>query len=139
MSRETLDRIKKASVQIGESDEKPTFSGVIVQGGFVVTCAHHYRLPGANFNVTLADGRSLAATLVNSNWLADISVMKLDREEELPFVDFGFSGGLSTGDTVVTVGYPQRFESPASWPINFTAFSTRGFQGTAALSRKQLR
>lgn len=113
MSSETLDRIKAASVQIGEIDEKPTFSGVIVHDGFIVTCAHHHRLPSTKFNVVLADGRSIVATLVNTNWLTDISVLKVTGKEGLPFVDFGYSGRLSPGDTVVTIGYPHRNEQKA--------------------------
>ena len=51
MSRETLNRIKKATVQIGEINEKPKFSGVVVPDGFVLTCAHHHRLPGTKLHV----------------------------------------------------------------------------------------
>jgi serine protease Do len=113
MSSETLDDIKAASVQIGEIGEKPTFSGVIVHDGFIVTCAHHHRLPGTKFNVILADGRSIVATLVNTNWPADISVLKVTGQEELPFVSFGNSDRLSPGDPVVTIGYPHRSEQKA--------------------------
>ena len=113
MSNETLDKIKAASVQIGGIGEKPSFSGVIVHDGFIVTCAQHHRLPGTKFNVVLADGRSIVATLVNTNWLADISVLKVTSEEELPFVNFGYSGRLSPEDTVVTIGYPHRNEQKA--------------------------
>jgi S1-C subfamily serine protease len=113
MSHETLDKIKAASVQIGGIGEKPSFSGVIVQDGFIVTCAHHHRLPGTKFNVVLADGRSIVATLVNTNWLADIGVLKVASEEELPFVNFGYSGRLSPEDTVVTIGYPHREKKKA--------------------------
>ena len=108
MSNETLDKIKAASVQIGGIGEKPSFSGVIVHDGFIVTWPHHHRLPGTKFNVVLADGRSIVATLVNTNWLADISVLKVTSEEELPFVNFGYSGRLSPEDTVVTIGYPRQ-------------------------------
>ncbi len=107
MSNETLDKIKAASVQIGELGEKPSFSGVIVRYGFIVACAHHHRLPGTKFDVVLADGRSILASLVNTNWMTDVSVLKV-TSKELPCVNFGYSGRLSPEDTVVTIGYPHR-------------------------------
>ena len=107
MSNETLDKIKAASVQIGELGKKPSFSGVIVRDGFIVTCAHHHRLPGTKFDVVLADGRSILASLVNTNWMTDVSVLKV-TSKELPCVNFGYSGRLSPEDTVVTIGYPHR-------------------------------
>ena len=113
MSDETLDKIKAASVQIGEIGKKPTFSGSIVPDGFIVTCAHHHRLPGTKFDVILADGRSIVATLVHTNWLADISVLKVTSDEQLPFVDFGFSDRLPPEASVVTIGYPHRNEQQA--------------------------
>ena len=113
MSSETLSKIKAACVQIGVIGEKPTFSGVVVPDGFIVTCAHHHRLPGTEFNVVLADGKSVIASLVNTNWLTDVSVLKVKSKEELPCVHFGYSGSLSPGDTVVTIGYPHRNEQKA--------------------------
>lgn len=113
MSSETLGKIMAASVQIGEIGEKPSFSGVVVHDGFIVTCAHHHRLPGTEFNVVIADGRSVVATLVNTNWLADISVLNVTSGEELPSATFGYSSRLSPGDTVLTIGYPHRNEQKA--------------------------
>ena len=113
MSNETLDKIKAASVQIGEIGEKPSFSGVIVPNGYVITCAHHHRLPGTKLNVLLADGRSVNAIVLNANWLVDISVLKITDEEACPCVDLGYSSRLSPGESVLTVGYPHRNDQKA--------------------------
>jgi S1-C subfamily serine protease len=106
MNEETLAKVKAASVQIGDVGEKPHFSGVIIPDGYVITCAHHDRLPGAKLNVTLSDGRSAEAVVVGTNRLTDVCVLKLSDEGEWPFVNLGFSSVLEAEDPVVVIGYP---------------------------------
>ena len=106
MSEDTLAKIKAASVQIGNVGEKPTFSGVIISDGYVITCAHHQRLPGAKLMVTLADGRSAKAAVLGTNWLTDVSVLKITDEGAWPFVSLGYSSVLTEGEPVVIIGYP---------------------------------
>jgi S1-C subfamily serine protease len=106
MSEETLAKVKAASVQIGNAGEKPFFSGVIIPDRYVITCAHHKRLPSAKLMVTLPDGRSAKATVLGTNWLTDVSVLKITDEGEWPFVDLGYSSVLKEGEPVAAIGYP---------------------------------
>jgi hypothetical protein len=106
MSDETLAKLKAASVQIGNVGEKPTGSGVIVPDGYVITCAHHLKLPGAKMTVTLSDGRSVQAAVLGTNWLTDVSVLKITDEGVWPFVNLGYSSVLMKGEPVVVIGYP---------------------------------
>jgi S1-C subfamily serine protease len=106
MSEETLAKVKAASVQTGNVGEKPTGSGVIIPDGYVITCAHHNRLPGAKVMVTLPDGRSATAVVLGTNWLTDVCVLKITDEGEWPFVNLGYSSVLTEGEPVVAIGYP---------------------------------
>jgi S1-C subfamily serine protease len=107
MSDETLAKIKAAIVQTGKAGEKPTGSGVIIPDGYVITCAHHRRLPGATVMVTIADGRTAKAAMLGTNWLTDVSVLKITDEGEWPFVNLGYSQLLAPESPVVVIGYPM--------------------------------
>ncbi|MGA0839352.1 MAG: Do family serine endopeptidase [Pseudomonadales bacterium] len=81
-------------------------SGVVVdaKGGYIVT-NHHVVERADEINVTLADGRTLKATLVGSDPRVDLAVLKVvpDALVEITFAD---SGALRVGDFVVAIGNP---------------------------------
>jgi S1-C subfamily serine protease len=106
MSEETLAKVKAATVQIGDVGKKPTGSGVIIPDGYVITCAHHQRLPGAKRIATLPDGRIAQVAVLGTNWLTDVCVLKITDEGEWPFVNLGYSSVLKEGEPVVAIGYP---------------------------------
>jgi S1-C subfamily serine protease len=82
-------------------------SGFIVDGdGHVITNAHV--IAGAEkLSVTLSDGSDVPATVVGSDDLLDVAVLKLDLPagESVPGVEtFGDSSTLRPGDQVVAIG-----------------------------------
>jgi serine protease Do/serine protease DegQ len=81
-------------------------SGVVVdaRGGYIVT-NHHVVERADEINVTLADGRTLKATLVGSDPRVDLAVLKVtpDALVEITFTD---SAALRVGDFVVAIGNP---------------------------------
>jgi S1-C subfamily serine protease len=82
-------------------------SGFIVDGdGHVITNAHV--VAGAEkLSVTLSDGTEVPATVVGSDELLDVAVLKLDLPagEAVPGVEtFGDSSTLRPGDQVVAIG-----------------------------------
>ena len=81
-------------------------SGFIISAeGQIVTNAHV--VDGAEtVKVTLADGRKFEATVVGSDPMTDIALLKIEAEVDLPTVDFGTTDGLRVGDEVVAVGNP---------------------------------
>ncbi|TMM51289.1 Do family serine endopeptidase [Sulfitobacter sabulilitoris] len=81
-------------------------SGFIVSpDGRIVTNSHV--VDGAQtVTVKLADGRSFDASVVGSDPMTDIALLKIDADVDLPAVRFGSSAGLRVGDEVVAVGNP---------------------------------
>jgi S1-C subfamily serine protease len=82
-------------------------SGFIVdEDGHVITNAHV--VAGAeNLSVTLSDGTEVPATVVGSDKLLDVAILKLDfaAGESVPGVaTFGDSSSLRPGDQVVAIG-----------------------------------
>lgn len=103
---DALAKAKAATVQIGEAGKKPSFSGVIVTDGYVITCAHHDHLPGDRLEITLADGRSANAIVRGTNRRTDTCLLKITDPGEWPFVNLGYSSLLPPGKSAVVIGYP---------------------------------
>ncbi|MEM9512872.1 MAG: serine protease [Cyanobacteria bacterium P01_E01_bin.48] len=102
----TIEKAKAATVQIGIPGEVPNFSGVIVRDRYVVTCAHHNRLPGEILEITLEDGRLSKAVVRGTNRLTDTCVLEIVDRGAWPSVKLGFSNVLPPGYSVLVVGYP---------------------------------
>ena len=106
MTADALSRAKAATVKIGESGKKPIFSGVILPGGYVLTCAHHDRLPGDRLEVTLADGRLANAVIKCADHITDTCLLEISDQGDWPCVKLGYSSVVSAGTSVVLIGYP---------------------------------
>ena len=121
MVAKARDRVYPALVNISvitvsywggkETKGGSTGSGTILsEEGYVLTNQHVVN-DGRKFRVTLADKRELPATLVGEDPLTDLAVLKIDLSklnpgEKLPVADFGQSGKLVVGDTVMAMGSP---------------------------------
>lgn len=86
-------------------------SGVILSDdGYVLTNNHVATLEGAtlepSIRVTLSDGRIFDATLVGSDPIADLAVVKLEGASDLPTIEFADSDALNVGDRTVVIGAP---------------------------------
>lgn len=89
-----------------ERESQSLGSGVIVDAskGYVIT-NHHVINKADEINVTLRDGRTLAAKLVGSDPEADVAVVQVNPDK-LTAVTWGNSEQLRVGDFVVAVGNP---------------------------------
>ena len=78
-------------------------SGVVVdQRGYIVT--NNHVVEGAtSITVSIPDGRSFDATLIGTDPLTDLAVIKIEGSN-LPTVDFGDSSKLKVGEWVVAIG-----------------------------------
>ena len=85
-------------------------SGVIIDpDGLIVTNEHVIRnvksLKESNIKVELPDGRSFDAAILYDFPDKDIAILSIDGND-LPYVEFGSSSGLSPGQTVLAIGNP---------------------------------
>ena len=81
-------------------------SGFIIDpAGYVVT-NNHVIDNASKIQVTLQDGRKLAAHVVGHDDKTDLALLKVDAKEPLPFVTWGDSDKARVGDWVLAVGNP---------------------------------
>ena len=87
-------------------------SGTIISPEGYILTNHHVAGRATRITVRLADRQELRATLVGTDPLADLAVLKIDRkdlrkpEEPLPVAKFGDSSALEVGDVVLAMGSP---------------------------------
>ncbi|XDA97376.1 Do family serine endopeptidase [Sulfitobacter sp. LCG007] len=78
---------------------------IISKDGEIVTNAHV--VDGAEkVTVKLSDGRSYEATVLGSDPMTDVALLKIEADVDLPAVGFGTSEDLRVGDEVMAVGNP---------------------------------
>ncbi len=93
-----------------ESLSASTGSGVIISpNGYIVT-NNHVIEEGKVFRVTLHDKREFNAKLVGTDPSTDLALLKINSAD-LPFLPFGNSDSLQTGEWVLAVGNPFNLES----------------------------
>ena len=87
-------------------------SGAIIsKEGYIIT-NHHVAGKGRRMFCRMPDGEEVEATLVGTDALADISIIKLDlahrkNKSKLVVAKFGDSDGVKLGDTVLAMGSPM--------------------------------
>ncbi|GAA1782712.1 trypsin-like peptidase domain-containing protein [Pseudarthrobacter sulfonivorans] len=88
-----------------------TGSGIVLDGdGHILTNTHVVTLDGQTANATLevrtSTGKVLKATLVGTDPLSDLAVIKVDDTSGLTPATLGDSGKLNVGDTAIAIGSP---------------------------------
>jgi serine protease Do len=80
---------------------------IISKKGHVVT-NHHVAGRATRALCVFSNNEEIEATLVGTDPMTDIAVLKLDdsRHKEFPTVDWGDSSAVSVGDTVLAMGSP---------------------------------
>ncbi len=87
-------------------------SGAIISADGHIITNHHVAGRATRITVRLADRREVRATLVGTDALSDLAVLKIDRKDlrdpsaELPVAVFGDSSTLKVGDVVLAMGSP---------------------------------
>jgi putative serine protease PepD len=90
-----------------------TGSGIVLsKDGLIVTNNHVVADAGAGgrLSVTLNDGRSVSATIVGTDPLTDLAVIRADANNLTP-AKLGNSGSLGVGQQVVAIGSPFGLEA----------------------------
>ncbi len=86
-------------------------SGFIISADGVVVTNNHVVTPQGRgtveeITVTMPDGTEYEAELVGTDADSDLAVLKIERSEPFPFVQFGDSDQARAGDWVVAIGNP---------------------------------
>ncbi|ALV42825.1 hypothetical protein AU252_18065 [Pseudarthrobacter sulfonivorans] len=88
-----------------------TGSGIVMDNeGHILTNTHVVTLDGQSANAALevrtSAGKVLKATLVGTDPLSDLAVIKVDDASGLTAATLGDSGKLNVGDTAIAIGSP---------------------------------
>ncbi len=88
-----------------------TGSGVIISPtGYIVT--NNHVISDANeISITLNNNKSYMAELIGTDTSTDIALLKIETEEDLPFMAFGDSDNAKIGEWVLAVGNPFNLNS----------------------------
>lgn len=90
----------------GPRNSSAVGSGFIIDGdGYIVT-NNHLVADADQVTVTLNDNTELKAVLVGRDRRTDIAVLKVNTDKKLPFVQWGNSEKLRTGDSIIAIGNP---------------------------------
>ena len=98
--------------------KKGLASGVIVTSdGYVITCGHHERFPGHKLIVSLSDGRDANATILGTNLVSDVGLLKITDAGPWPYAQMGNSTTMQPGDRCVLIGYPRERPGREPWVL----------------------
>ena len=98
-------------LQVGERNEDDEFisvgggSGVVINEKGLIITNHHVIDNATDVRVVFEDGRMYEATIVGSDKLTDIGVIKIENENLVP-INFGNSESVFVGDLAVAIGHP---------------------------------
>ncbi|OUR95130.1 serine protease [Flavobacteriales bacterium 34_180_T64] len=125
----------------GRSSKRPqigTGSGVIISpDGYIIT--NNHVIDGSQeLSITLNDNKIYNAELIGTDVKTDIALLKIETDEELPFITFGNSDDAQIGEWVLAVGNPFNLTSTVTAGIisaksrNLTGQNTQSFIQTDA-------
>ncbi len=95
-------------------DDGGTGSGVIISSDGVILTNNHVvgdAAEGSTITVNFHDGTSAKATVLGTDAVTDIGVIKAEGVSGLPVAEIGDSEGLRVGQQVVAVGSPYGLEA----------------------------
>jgi len=105
----TIEVTGYESSGFGQQQVSDTGSGVIIRdSGYILTNNHVVAaaVGGGTVNVTLADGKTVAAKIVGTDSTTDLAVLKIDGQSGLKAATFAASNSLKVGQAVIAVGAP---------------------------------
>lgn len=100
--KEFLDRMQID----GPRNATAVGSGFIIDGEGHIVTNNHLVADADQITVILNDNTELKATLVGRDRRTDIALLKVKTDKKLPFVQWGDSEKLRTGDRIIAIGNP---------------------------------
>ena len=109
-----------------------TGSGVIINAdGYIIT-NNHVINNSDELSVTLNNNKTYKAKIVGSDSKTDIALLKIDADEDLPFITFADSDQAKIGEWVLAVGNPFNLTSTVTAGI--ISAKARDLSGTSSQS-----
>ncbi|HPF11957.1 MAG TPA: trypsin-like peptidase domain-containing protein [Flavobacteriaceae bacterium] len=88
-----------------------TGSGVIISpDGYIIT-NNHVIENAVQLEVTLNNNKTYKAEIIGSDSKTDIALIKIDADDDLPFIPFADSNNVKVGEWVLAVGNPFNLTS----------------------------
>jgi len=92
-------------------------TGVIIDPrGYIITNLHVVE-DVSRIEVTLADGSTAIAKLLNYDPETDLALIKVPTNKDLPTIEFGTSSDLMRGETVIAIGNPFGYQNTVTQGI----------------------
>ncbi|WP_111306766.1 trypsin-like peptidase domain-containing protein [Confluentibacter sediminis] len=109
-----------------------TGSGVIINAAGYIITNNHVINDADELSVTLNNNKTYKADIVGSDPKTDIALLKIDADEDLPFVTFADSDEVKIGEWVLAVGNPFNLTSTVTAGI--ISAKARDLSGTSSQS-----
>jgi len=93
-----------------EPDRMGAGSGFIYEKEGYILTNHHVVAEADEIIIRMADRREFEAEIVGSDEASDIAVLKIEADEDLPFLRLGKSEPVKAGEWVAAIGSPFNFE-----------------------------
>lgn len=124
------------TIDVSASGGSGTGSGIILDDdGHILTNTHVVTLGGTvaspSIEVQMNDGRVFSATVVGTDPVSDLAVIKVDADDITP-ATLGDSNDLNVGDTVIAIGAPLGLAGTVTDGIVSTLNRTISVQSSAA-------
>lgn len=81
-------------------------SGVIISKDGHILTNHHVIRQAETIKVTIADGREFDAEIVGYDFFSDLALLKVDKKENLPKIQWGDSDNILIGEWALAIGNP---------------------------------
>lgn len=89
-----------------ERMEQSLGSGVVISAdGYIVT-NNHVVEDAESIRISFNDRETYEAEIIGTDPATDVALIKIDPDQDLPFLEFGDSDGLRVGERVMAVGNP---------------------------------
>lgn len=106
-------------------------SGVVFDTEGHIITNDHVAAGGPDYRVVFADGRVYEATLVGTDPVTDLAVLKIAADNLVP-IEFGSADELSVGDPTVAVGNPLGLDGGPSLTVGVLSAIDRQVQTSAS-------
>ncbi len=123
---QAADLVKQSTVTVSVRTE----SGTGIGSGFVYTadgyiCTNHHVIEDATIvQVILSDGETVDATVVGSDAMSDIAVLKINKTGLTP-VKLGSSAAALVGEEVVAIGTPAKLDYAGTATFGKISYTNR--------------